>query len=61
MSTSAHVRRLVPNQLIALGLIFVFFLAAKPVSEGLRAQTLAPDVIFVNAKVYRVDPAFSVA
>ena len=61
MSTSAHVRRLVPNQLIALGLIFVFFLAAKPVSEGLRAQTPAPDVIFVNAKVYTVDPAFSVA
>jgi predicted amidohydrolase YtcJ len=61
MPVPIHIRSLGPNKLIALGLLFVFLLASTPVSQGLRAQTPAPEVIFVNAKIYTVDPAFSVA
>jgi predicted amidohydrolase YtcJ len=62
MSTSTHVRRLSHNGLIALGLFFVPLLASLPMLEDLLgAQTPAPDLIFVNAKIYTVDPAFSVA
>jgi predicted amidohydrolase YtcJ len=62
MSTSTHVRSLGPRGLIALGLFFVSLLASLPVLEELFGmQTPAPDLIFVNAKIYTVDPAFSVA
>jgi predicted amidohydrolase YtcJ len=60
MSSSAHVRRPGPANLIAVGIFFVFLLASTPVWEGL-AQRPAPDLIFVNAKIYTVDPASSVA
>ena len=62
MSTPTDVRRPGPNGLIALGLFFVSLLTCLPVLESLLgAQTTAPDVIFVNARIYTVDPAFSVA
>ena len=54
--------RLGPGGLIALGLFFVSLPASLPVLEDLLgAQTPAPDLIFVNARIYTVDPAFSVA
>ena len=54
--------RLGPGGLIALGLFFVSLPASLPVLEDLlAAQTPAPDLIFVNARIYTVDPAFSVA
>src|SRR3989442_2157872 len=54
--------RLGPGGLIALGLFFVSLPASLPVLEDLLgAQTPAPDLIFVNARIYTVDPAFAVA
>jgi len=61
MSTSTHVRRPRSNDPIALGFLVVFLLASMPGLEGLRAQRPAPDLIFVNGKIYTVDPASSVA
>jgi predicted amidohydrolase YtcJ len=40
---------------VAIGFLFLFLLAP------IRAQGPAPDLIFVNARIYTVDPAFSVA
>src|SRR5713226_5885096 len=62
MSVSTHVRRVGPNGLIAIRLFFVSLLASLPALEALPgAQTPAPELIFVNAKIYTVDPMFSVA
>src|SRR6266853_3389873 len=62
MSTSAPIRRLGPYELTALSLLLISELASVPMLEGpLGAQTPAPDLILVNAKIYTVDPAFSTA
>src|SRR5229473_1904192 len=52
-----------PSQkLTALSLLFISALASVPMLESpLEAQTPAPDLILVNAKIYTVDPAFSTA
>src|SRR5215470_17932230 len=62
MFTPTDVRRPGPGGLIVLGLSFVSLLTCLPVLEGLLgAQTTAPDLIFLNARIYTVDAAFSVA
>src|SRR5713101_7954206 len=62
MSASTHIRRVGPNGLIAIGFFFVSLLVSLPALEALQgAQTPAPELIFVNAKIYTVDPMFSVA
>ena len=62
MPTLAQVRRIGPCELIALGLLLVSSFAFMPMLESLlEAQTPAPDLIIVNAKIYTVDPAFSTA
>src|SRR5713226_8577798 len=50
------------QKLTALSLLFISALASVPMLESpLEAQTPAPDLILVNAKIYTVDPAFSTA
>jgi adenine deaminase len=62
MSTSAPIRRLGPYELTALSLLLISALASVLMLEGpLGAQTPAPDLILVNAKIYTVDPAFATA
>jgi len=62
MSTLAPIRRLGTYELTALGLLLISALASVPMLEGpLGAQTPAPDLILVNAKIYTVDPAFATA
>ena len=62
MPTFAQVWRIGPYGQVGLGLLIVSSFASMPILEGLLgAQTPAPDLIIVNAKIYTVDPAFSTA
>lgn len=62
MFTSTPIRSLGACELTALRLLFISAIAAALMMPApLEAQTSASDLIFVNAKIYTVDAAFSTA
>ena len=62
LTSAPPLRRFGPYQLSALSLLLISALAYLTILEGsLEAQTAAPDLILMNAKIYTVDSAFSTA
>jgi predicted amidohydrolase YtcJ len=62
MSTPIPSRKVGPYELIALSPLLISALVSVVMLEGpLQAQTPAPNLILLNAKIYTVNPAFSTA
>src|SRR4051794_26031988 len=62
MSTSASTWRTGLYQVSVRRLFLLSTLALVTILEGqIKAQTPAPDLILINAKIWTVDPAFSTA